>query len=100
MLPAEMPRLSDGRVELREFDLQDVPLVQSVATDDLIPLITTVPTSGTREDAASFIARQRSRLADGLGYSFAIADIDSNQAVGQIGLWLRNIDVGRASIGY
>lgn len=68
--------------------------------DPLIPLITTVPTSGSRLDALAFIARQHNRLATGAGYSFAIESIEQNSAVGSIGLWLRDIDEGRASIGY
>nr|WP_232481683.1 GNAT family N-acetyltransferase [Arthrobacter sp. YN] len=44
--------------------------------------------------------RQHQRLVDGTGYSFAIADSSSDQAVGQIGLWLKNLSQCRASIGY
>ena len=36
----------------------------------------------------------------GEGYSFAIADEVTGGAIGQIGLWLRNLDHGRASTGY
>ena len=75
-------------------------MVQSVAGDPLIPLITTVPSSGTRADAIAYVARQHDRLATRTGYSFAIADAATDQAVGQIGLWLRNIDQGRVSTGY
>lgn len=100
MLPGKMPRLSHGDVVLRAFEDHDVRLVQSVAADPLVPLITTVPTSGNREDALAFIARQHDRLATGAGFSFAITDSRTNQAVGQIGLWLRDIDEGRASTGY
>ncbi|WGM20725.1 GNAT family N-acetyltransferase [Paenarthrobacter sp. OM7] len=39
-------------------------------------------------------------MVDGTGYSFAIADSSSDQAVGQIGLWLKDLSQGRASIGY
>jgi RimJ/RimL family protein N-acetyltransferase len=100
MLPTVMPQLSDGRVALRAFNESDVSLIQSVADDPLIPLITTVLTSGTHDDALAFIARQHDRLSTGTGYSFAITDTISDQAVGQIGLWLHDIRHGRASIGY
>lgn len=40
------------------------------------------------------------RLTTGVGYSFAIADAETDQAVGQIGLWLREIAEGRATTGY
>lgn len=95
-----MPRLSHGEVVLRAFEDRDVALVQSVADDPLIPLITTVPTSDSREDALAFIARQHDRLTTGAGYSFAIADRGTDRAVGSIGLWLREVDEGRASTGY
>lgn len=100
MLPKLMPRLEYGSVVLRAFESRDAPLVQSVAGDPQIPLITTVPTSGTPEDALAFIDRQHHRLAAGTGYSFAVADSGSDAAVGQIGLWIRDIDDGRATTGY
>lgn len=100
MLPGDMPRLSHGDVVLRAFEDRDVALVQSVAEDPLIPLITTVPTSGTREDALAYIARQHDRLTTRAGYSFAIAELGTDRAVGSIGLWLRDVDEGRASTGY
>jgi [ribosomal protein S5]-alanine N-acetyltransferase len=96
----EMPVLTRSPVVLRAFTADDVDLVRSVATDPLIPLITTVPTSGTVADALAFIDRQHARLASGAGYSFAICDEVTGQAVGQIGLWLQDLDSGRASTGY
>ena len=96
----DLPTLTDGRVQLRGFITDDVALVQSVAADPLIPLITTVPTSGTREDAHAYIARQDDRLQTRAGCSFAIADEGTGESVGQIGLWLRDLDEGRASTGY
>lgn len=95
-----MPRLSHGDVLLRAFEDRDVALVQSVACDPLIPLITTVPSSGSPEDALAFVARQHDRLTAGAGYSFVIADAVTDRAVGSIGLWLRDLDEGRASTGY
>jgi len=95
-----MPVLTRSPVVLRPFTEADVGLVQSVADDPLIPLITTVPTSGSRADALDFIHRQHNRLASGAGYSFAIADEITGEPVGQIGLWLRALEAGRAEIGY
>lgn len=85
---------------LRGFEERDCGLLRSVAGDPLIPLITTVPTSGALSDAIAFIDRQRDRLTSGVGYSFAITDADTDNAVGQIGLWLREIAQGRATTGY
>ena len=74
MLPAQLPVLTHEHVRLRGFQESDVDLVISVASDPLIPLITTVPATGGRGDARAYIARQHERLTSGVGYSFAIAD--------------------------
>jgi RimJ/RimL family protein N-acetyltransferase len=99
-LPGEMPVITRPPIVLRTFRDEDLGLVRSVASDPLIPLITTVPASGNASDARAYIERQRERLASGVGYSFAIADAVTGDAVGQAGLWLRNVDEGRASTGY
>ena len=100
MLPAELPVITRLPVVLRPFRFEDAALVQSVAVDPLIPLITTVPASGNLADARAYIERQHDRLAAGEGYSFAIADAATGGAVGQIGLWLSSYSEGRTSAGY
>ena len=95
-----MPTLSAGGFVLRAFEFGDVPLVQEASADPFIPLITTVPATGSAGEARAFITRQHGRSATGAGYSFAIAEHDTDRAVGQIGLWRDNIRHGRASIGY
>jgi RimJ/RimL family protein N-acetyltransferase len=52
------------------------------------------------EEGLKFIERQIDRLSQGIGYSFVIAKESNDQAVGSIGLWLRNIEDGRTSIGH
>ncbi len=100
MLPSSMPTLTSPLVVLRPFERRDAALVAAAAGDPLVPLITTVPSSGGDEDVQAYIARQHDRLPSGVGYSFAIADAHSDEAVGQIGLWTGEVDRGRASIGY
>ena len=100
MLPTEMPCLDEPPARLRAFRLDDAPLVASVASDPLIPLITSVPPSDAHEDIAAYLERQHQRLAEGSGYSFAIADAETDEAVGNIGLWTSHISTGRASTGY
>jgi RimJ/RimL family protein N-acetyltransferase len=100
MLPRRIPVLSRPPVVLRAFRDSDAALVQSAATDPLIPLITSVPVTGSRADALAFIGRQHQRLSAGQGCSFAITEAASGAPVGQAGLWLRDADLGRASIGY
>lgn len=94
-----LPELEGGRVRLRAFSRDDVPTILDAATDRPIPVLTTVPSNQDPDLAAAFIDRQHGRAASGQGYSFAIAD-RADVAVGQIGLWLRDIDHGRASVGY
>lgn len=96
----EMPVLTRSPVVLRAFAAQDTDLVRSAATDPYIPLITTVPTSGTLPDALAFIERQHDRLASGSLYSFAITDETTGEPVGAIGLGLRELAGGRAGSGY
>ena len=99
-MPENLPRLDSGPVILRAFTLGDLALIQDASADAFIPLITSVPTTPDAEAARAFIDRQHARVRDGQGYSFAIADAASDDAVGQIGLWLSAIAYGRVSIGY
>lgn len=99
-LPVRLPVLTHEHVRLRGFRESDVDLIASVASDPLIPLITTVPASGSRDDALAYITRQHERLTSGVGYSFAIADATTDEALGQVGLWMRDHHHGRASVGF
>jgi [ribosomal protein S5]-alanine N-acetyltransferase len=95
-----VPTLVAGPFQLRPFRLSDVAVVREASADPLIPLITTVPAAFTEDEGRRFIERQWSRAAQGTGYSFAIADAVTERAVGQVGLWLKNVADGRASVGY
>lgn len=95
-----VPTLTAGPFRLRPFTVADVGAVREASGDPYIPLITTVPAVFTEDEGRRFIERQWSRAEQGTGYSFAIADGSSDHAVGQIGLWLKDLDEGRASIGY
>ena len=57
-----------------------------------------LPALPTAQQALEWIERQRGRLAEGIDLSFAIADAETNTAVG--GLWLQNLPAGRATAGY
>ncbi len=86
---------------LRAFADTDASLIVSASIDPLIPLITTVPPGASIGEAQAYVTRQNGRYSEGLGYSFAIADAATDDAVGQIGLWTRDANrTGRASIGY
>jgi ribosomal-protein-alanine N-acetyltransferase len=95
-----VPVLAAGPFRLRPFTLGDLDVVREAALDPYIPLITMVPVPCTGDAARQFIERQWGRAQDGTGYSFAIADAATGRVAGQIGLWLRDIGQGRATIGY
>lgn len=89
-----------GHVALREFSDLDVAMVMEMSTDPYVPLIGTLPANASQQEAREYIDRQRGRLAEGTGFSFAIAEADTGHAVGTIGLWLRQLDEGLATAGY
>jgi RimJ/RimL family protein N-acetyltransferase len=99
-LPIAVPTLRGRSVLLRPFRETDADVVREASSDPLIPLITTVPTMPTPDGLLAYIHRQHSRLHDGAGYSFAIATAETDRAVGQIGLWLRDLRYGRVNVGY
>jgi [ribosomal protein S5]-alanine N-acetyltransferase len=92
--------VSYGQVVLREFSALDVPMVRELSTDPYVPLIGTLPANASQQEAQAYIDRQLGRPAEGIGFSFAIAEADTNRAVGGIGLWLAALDHGRATAGY
>lgn len=94
-----MPCLAAGRYLLRAWTDADAPAVVEAAGDAYIVATTTVPAGGSAADAAQFVARQRRRLEEGTGYSFAIAAADGTVA-GQVGVWVRELDAGRVELGY
>ncbi len=84
---------------MREFTDDDVHLATELGDDPYIPLIGSLPGlprhsrlwSGSTGSAAG---------SEGKWLSFAIADAESDNAVGAIGLWLQNMSAGRATVGY
>ena len=94
-----MPPTS-GTILLRQFTEEDAHLATEMGADPYIPLIGSLPPFPTDQQADEWIARQRSRYDEGIGLSFAIAEVDTGAAVGAIGLWLRHLAAGRATIGY
>ncbi len=89
-----------GPVILREFSALDVPMARELSTDAYVPLIGSLPANASEQEALDWIARQRGRLAEGAGFSFAIAEAETGRAIGTIGLWLESLAAGRATGGY
>lgn len=94
------PDLQSSGMRLRSFAGRDAPLVLEASEDPFIPLITTVPMQADAKLALEWVDRQRSRFAEGIGYSFCIARISDDAPLGQIGLWPHRSGRGRATIGY
>ncbi|MGY2130101.1 GNAT family N-acetyltransferase [Blastococcus sp. SYSU DS0617] len=89
-----------GDVVLRPFAEDDAELVRELSSDPYVPLISTVPARATQSQALDWIHRNRGRRAEGVGFSFAVAEASTGRAVGQVGLWLAELPSGRASAGY
>lgn len=87
-----------GPVRLRPFRDSDLPLVAELAADPYVPLIGTLPAVVTEESGLAYLHRQHQRLADGQGWSFAVARLADDRAVGGAGLWPHPL--GRATAGY
>jgi [ribosomal protein S5]-alanine N-acetyltransferase len=101
--PLHVPDLPAGPVTLRSFRMSkgDLGLVRAAAGDPDIVAISSVPRDGGRAAGRAFIERQHRRAERGDGYSFVIAPAaEGSPGVGSIGLWLHEIQSGRASIGY
>ncbi len=99
--PLRVPKLQSGPVLVRPFLLSDLPLIRLATTDPYIPAVTSIPETCSDDEGRAFIERQQRQAVEGHGYTFVIADsTDSRQAFGGLGLWLHEIESGRASIGY
>lgn len=92
--------VAHGPVVLRKFSYADVPMAMELSTDPYVPTVGSLPANATRQEARDWIDRQLGRLAEGRGYSFAIAEADTDRAVGAIGLWVTALSYGRATVGY
>ena len=85
---------------LREFVAADAAMAMELATDPYVPLIGSLPPHANQQQAGEWIERQQGRLAEGVGYSVAIADARTERALGSMGLWLASLAQGRATAGY
>ncbi|GAA3392933.1 GNAT family N-acetyltransferase [Streptomyces roseoviridis] len=96
----DVPELAaPGDLTLRPWRLTDLPLVAEAARDPYIPLITTVPSPYSEAEGVAFVERQWSRAATGAGYPFVIVS-GAGRPLGTVGLWVRDLPQGRASLGY
>jgi ribosomal-protein-alanine N-acetyltransferase len=98
VMPSPAPTF--GHVRLRAFEARDVDMVMDLSTDPYVPMTGSLPGHASREDALAYIDRQLGHLDTGYGYSFCVADEDTDEALGGAGLWLAPIAAGRATAGY
>jgi [ribosomal protein S5]-alanine N-acetyltransferase len=92
------PPLTDGVVVLRQWARDDLGCIEEATQDPDIPKGTTVPATFTPAEGLAWIERQRSRHDEGTGLSQAIANADSNEALGAAVLMTRK--PGTVEIGY
>ncbi len=85
---------------LREFRDTDLALPLELLADRYVALVGSLPAQATEEPAREWIARQRRRWDEGVGFFFAVADARTDRAVGHVNLELKALDQGRASAGY
>jgi [ribosomal protein S5]-alanine N-acetyltransferase len=83
--PTPLPQ--SGPIRLRPFQPSDLGLVAELAADPYVPLIGTVPAVFTATEGLAYLDRQHQRLADGMGWSFAIVELGSDRPVGSAALW-------------
>ena len=74
-------------------------MVRELATDPYVPLIGSLPADADAAAGLAWVARQRARVDEGVGFSFCIAD-EHDRALGFAGLWTRGLVGGRATAGY
>lgn len=97
---SDFPEIIATPWKARKFSLSDLPMVQEASKDPLIPLISTIPAEYSEEEGVAYIKRQWSRFDTGEGYAFAVANHETDQAVGFAFLCFRGKDRERASLGY
>jgi len=99
--PLVVPYLEAGPVVLRPFSSGDLSLIEAAGSDPYIPSMTSVPRHFSESEGRAYLARQSHQAEDGHGFPFVIAPANEpERGIGGLGLWLREIDSGRASIGY
>lgn len=98
VLPSTAPAFGD--VRLRAFEDRDVDMVMNLSTDPYVPKTGSLRGNVGREDALAYIERQNGHLDTGVGYSFCVADRDTDEALGTASLWLAPLASGRATAGY
>lgn len=75
-------------------------MIQDLSSDPYVPMIGSLDFNASPAQAVAYIDRQHDRLASGAGYSFCVADAQTDEPLGGAGLWLQGLAAGRATAGY
>ena len=75
-------------------------MAMELSRDAYVPTVGTLPADASRKEALAWVERQRQHHVRGAGFASSVADAVTDRSVGQIGLWLRELDRGRAQAGY
>jgi RimJ/RimL family protein N-acetyltransferase len=98
--PARRPRLSDGEVLLRAWELADAPAVLAACQDPAIQEFTRVPVPYCRAHADEFIALSAREWCERVSAPFAVTDLTGRRLWGACGLHNVDLDTGTAEVGY
>lgn len=96
--PATPPSASS--VHLRGVAKGDAELARELSADAYVPHIGSLPAHASEEELLDWAQRQQRRHAEGAGFSFTIVETHTDEAVGHCGLWLQELNQGRATAGY
>jgi RimJ/RimL family protein N-acetyltransferase len=92
--------LTDGSIRLRLRADSDEPAMIAALQDPEIPRWTRVPENYDEEDAAEWTVERRRQHEAGEGLHLVIADAESDEFLGAIGVHDIDRDEGRCNIGY
>ena len=93
------PALNDGVVGLRRWTVADLGCVRTASGDDRTHEATSLPERFTETDGRAWIRRQQERTRSGQGWSLAVGDGQTSEALGCVVLMLRP-QAGVAGVGY
>lgn len=94
-----VPVLTDGTVVLRRWTVADLGCVRAASQEGRIHEATSVPERFTEANGRAWIRRQQERTRSGRGWSLAVGDGRTSEALGCVVLMLRPRE-GVAGIGY
>ena len=82
--------MTDGFVALREWHERDLALLENASRDEYIALIEHLPTPFDHAAGRAWVDGQRAYPETGRGWSFAIAEAGTGDAVGGAGIVFRH----------